>query len=237
MKKLLTCALLALWLLPAKAQDAPFLDTSDAEQPFQLGIRVGINSSNQTNGSDLLTSNVDSWGIGFEAGAVFDINIRDFFTLQPGIFFSIRNNKYCHSIISYDHEMAMLSTISNEGKTRHTTFTIPVLASFRFNLSDELRWQVDAGPYFEFGLGGYDKGNFLQMSNPQAGNNRYSMFNNAYYDIRRKFDWGLKVGTGLRFKEHYYAGVHYEAGFCRVYKSKEAGGHNKGWMFTLGYDF
>lgn len=223
-------------ILSVKAQTTDFFDTSEPEKSFQLGVRAGVNMANQTHSGQNLTSNIDSWGTGFDAGLVFDLNIKNFFTLQPGLFFDIRNNKYCHSLMQYNAEDSRIVLTSNEGKTRHTTLTMPVMASFRFNLSDNIRWHVDLGPYFQFGIGGYDKGELCKLGNEQTPT-RYGIYDNGYYDIRNKFDWGLKIGTAVQVYDHYYLGIHYQGGFCKTYKMKEYGGHNKTWMFTLGYDF
>lgn len=57
-----------------------------------------------------------------------------------------------------------------------------------------------------------------------------------YYDEFNRFMMGLKMGTGFQLFDHYYIGVHYEAGLRSARKYK-AGGHDKAWTFTLGYDF
>lgn len=44
------------------------------------------------------------------------------------------------------------------------------------------------------------------------------------------------MGTGIQVLDHYYLGVHYEAGCTKVWKHSLAG-RNKAWTFTIGYDF
>lgn len=211
---LISCVIIS---ATSSAVAADFLDTRATEDLFNLGVRVGFNASNQTHTSDNMVLNLDSWGTGFDAGVVCDINFRNFIAVQPGFFFQSRSNNY-----AYIHSAA--PAITDYGHTRYTTFTIPILASLRLNPASNIRWSIDLGPYFQFGLGGSDKG--------VAGTN----FDDGYFDRRHKFDAGIKMGTGFRFFDKYYIGVHYMAGCRDVWKNDLAGKH-KAWTFTLGYDF
>ena len=83
-------------------------------------------------------------------------------------------------------------------------------------------------PYFNFGLSGSDKGT-------QEIGTALREYSDGYFDNRKKFDFGFKMGTGLQVFDHYYLGIHYEAGACKVWKHYN--GHNKAWSFTLGYNF
>lgn len=220
-------ALLAASQSPCSAQE--FFDTSAPENLIGYGVRLGINTSNQTSPSAGKNLNLDSWGTGFTAGAVVELNFRDFFALQPGVFFESRSHNY--SYVTEDSDTPARLDISNYGHTRSTWLKIPLMASVRFNPAASLRWSVDAGPVFGFGLGGSDKGTF---STAETGPLRYR---NGYFDdIRKKWSFALRFGTTLRYADHYLLGIHYEAGTSSVYKNIK-GGHHKAWTFTLGYDF
>lgn len=212
--------------VPMQAQD--FFDTSAPEHLITIGARVGLNTSNQTSPSDGTILSLDSWGTGFDAGAVVNLNFRDFFALQPGVFFESRSHDYSYiSGISDDVNNLVLSSF---GHTRSTWIKIPLLASVRFNPSYSLKWAVEAGPVFGFGMGGSDKSH---LDSPSTG---LMTFRNGYFDARKKWSFGWKLGTTLRYADHYLVGVHYEAGTSSVYKDLK-GGHHKAWVFTLGYDF
>lgn len=218
--KSLTCvALLAITGFQS-AVAVEFFDTSNPKNLFSLGVRVGLNTSNQTHNNNGMVYNKDSWGTGFDVGVVANINFKNYLTIQPGFFFESRSNNYSYMPLGIPFSNATV------GHTRYTNFTIPIVASFNFNLSDNIRWSADFGPYLQFGLGGSDKG--LERSDLP--------YDIGYYDNRNKFDIGLKMGTGLKFLDHYYIGVHYLAGFCDVWKNGY-GGSRKSWTFTIGYDF
>lgn len=206
-----------------------FFDTSSPEQLITYGVRIGLNTSNQTSPKGDKTLNLDSWGTGFTAGAVVDLNFRDFFAIQPGIFFESRSHNYSYVIEDSNTPAAL--DINEYGHTRSTWIKVPLLASIRMNPSSSLRWSIDLGPVFGFGMGGRDKGTFATA---ETGPLRYK---NGYFDdVRKKWSFGLKFGTTMRYKGHYLVGIHYESGTSSVYKDIK-GGHHKAWTFTLGYDF
>lgn len=217
LKSLATVAFVA--AISGSAQASDFFDTSKPKNIFDLGARVGFNISNQTHNPEGTKLNLDKWGTGFDAGVICDINIKDYISIQPGFFFESRSHDY-----AYIYPNEPLDYI-RYGHTRNYTFTVPILVSLRLNPADNIRWSVDLGPYFQFGLGGSDKGEENNIA-----------FKDSHYDFRHKFDIGLKIGTGIKFMQHYYIGVHYLSGFKHVWKDV-ANGHNKAWTFTIGYDF
>ncbi len=110
-----------------------------------------------------------------------------------------------------------------------------------FNITDDIRWDVEAGPYVSFVMGSKidDKLVIFAEDPSDAGQNRAEM------DMKPKStDFGLKFGTGLRILDHYYVGVHYMAGLVDGWKDHKVGnvkyslgGCTKAWVFTVGYDF
>ena len=192
---------------------------------------MGVNASNRTFDNECFKAwNVNSWGTGIEAGVVLDLNIREFFAIQPGFFFESRSGNYAYSenFVNVKNEDDNFTQL---GHLRSYNFVVPVMASFRFNIADNLRWIVEAGPYAQFRLhsSDSDKIQVIDQPTPQSPlkvNMAKSRFS----------DFGLKIGTGLSLDEHYYLGIHYLAGATSVWKEPE-GGLNKAWTFTLGYDF
>lgn len=220
---------LSLMGMSLNAAAADFFSSEPADHFFNLGVRVGFNTSNASISSKQLQSAHSSWGTGFDAGIVADINFNDWLTLQPGFFYQSRSGNYY--TLSVTNSLPMVT----EGHTLYYMFNVPMLVSARFNLSNDLRWSVDAGPYVSFGLGHSDTQQIV--TDHTVGENRP-----GYFDDRNRFQWGLKFGTGFQFKSHYYVGIHYMAG-CRnvyngvAYDAKGLSGRHKSWMFTFGYDF
>lgn len=221
MNKIKSLTLLSSILLGSlTANAADFLDTSAPENVFNIGARVGFNlSNNSIDNTPYFKMNLSKWGTGFDAGVVCDINIRNFISIQPGFFYQSRSNDYAYIYT------ALGGDIDNYGHTRHYTFNVPILASLHLNPTDNIRWSIDFGPYFEFGLDGSDK----DLS-------KDTKYKEDYYASRKSFDIGLKMGTGLEFFDHYYFGIHYLAGCCNIWK-EDFDGRNKAWTFTLGYNF
>lgn len=214
--------LTALGFTGAKAQ---FFDTSKPDDFFRLGVRVGVNMSNvSAGGKNFDDDSHDSWGTGFDAGIVADISFRDWLALQPGIFYQSRSNNYTHITgVGADQQIAV-------GHTLYYSFYIPIMATARFNVTEKLRWSLEAGPYVSFGVGHNDAGLKVAPSPEEY-------FDRGYFCRHEKTTMGLKMGTGLELLDHYYLGVHYMGGFGNAWKEPGVSGHNKAWTFTLGYNF
>ncbi len=228
-------ALLALGSVTASAED--FFSTDPVEKTFTFGARIGINTSNRTmDKQSMMEYNRQNWGTGFDVGFLANINFRNYLTIQPGVFFETRNGNYSIANI-YGTD----SYVVQNGDRRTYNLTIPVLASVHFNITDDIRWDVEAGPYVSFVMGSKidDKLVIFAEDPSDAGQNRAEM------DMKPKStDFGLKFGTGLRILDHYYVGVHYMAGLVDGWKDHKVGnvkyslgGCTKAWVFTVGYDF
>lgn len=213
---------------------AEFFDTSSPSSLIDLGVRFGINTTNRNLNKEVFNVwNNNSWGTGIDAGAVVNINFKNYLTIQPGIFYESRSGKYSYININGYTESGVPELMTQYGKDRSYNFTIPVMACIHFNLSDDIRWDVEAGPYIQ-----------LKLKNSVNGKFSYPVYDNPdanpadYIHIKAsKCDFGMKFGTGLRILNHYVVAVHYEAGWLKPWTDSRLGGHNKGWVFSLGYDF
>lgn len=229
-KQLIFIFLVISTIIPGiKAQN--FFDTSDASTFFSFGARIGFNTSNRTFPSGHYNSwNNNGWGTGFNVGGVVDINFKEYLSLQPGIFFDYRTGTFSY-LTDYVDFLGTSREHYEMGSLKGYNLLIPVVGSVKFNVSNDIKWKVDFGPY-------------LQISLKQTGQNNvavlYRLPQSQYYEQftakLKKYDVGLKMGTGLQLFQHYYLGVHYLAGLCHAW-SVPAGGLNKEWTFTVGYDF
>jgi len=210
---------------------ADFFEPGEYEgSSITLGARVGINTSNMAGDDYAKKSALDSWGTGFDGGVVANINFRDWIAVQPGFFFQSRSNNFSYI---YDNTVIAPSPERNTyieyGHRRHTMFKVPVMCVVRFHPFDRMVWSVEAGPVFNFGLGGHEW--VTDPLDASATEHRYN-----YFDRFNRFMMGLKMGTGMEFFGHYYVGIHYEAGLRSAMKYS-AGGHDKAWSFSIGYNF
>jgi len=221
------------------SQAADFFSTEKCDEMFTIGARLGVNTTNRTIGDKAYPDcyHHESWGTGIDVGAVVSINIRDYLAIQPGFFFESRNGSY--TLMGTAAGSALTddgSEIAQAGKRRSYNFTIPVMALFRFNITDDVRWNVEAGPYVAFVL------------DSKLSDKRFVVNGKADEPLFRQkaaaVDFGFKMGTAIEILDHYYVGAHYLAGCLPAWKdrnignvTKDFGGVTKGWVFTIGYNF
>lgn len=232
MKKLIITLMLTVMMLGSstlKAQD--FFDTNDAPTFFTLGGRLGFNTSNKTFPGDHFNLwNKNSWGTGLNIGVVANLNFKEYLSLQPGIFFESRSGDFSY-LTDYLDYAGKEQTHYEMGHLRGYYFTVPVMGVVKFNLADNIKWMVEFGPYVQVAVKQTGLNDVIVLYRlPQV--NQYDQYTANYSNL----DVGLKMGTGLRFYQHYYVGVHYLAGLCNAWKTP-AGGKNKSWAFSVGYDF
>ena len=233
MKKIgfIIIALIALFISnSSNAQE--FFDTEHPEKFFNLGARVGFNTSNRIFPKASYLNNISTtWGTGFNAGVVANLNIRNYLSIQPGFFYESRSGNMFNlakDIIALDLKR---HTYFEKSHLRAYYFTIPVMGIVKFNLAENIVWNVEFGPYIQFKLkenGQKDVVIYYSQAN--------TIFDNSFTAKNNSFDFGFKMGSGLTLYQHYYVGFHYLAGVCNTW-SHPSGGKNRSWMFTAGYDF
>ncbi len=227
-------------LLSAPVHSQTILDTGMPSKLVQIGVRAGFNTSNLSTNFDEAYSEIawnhSQWKPGFSAGAVVDLNIRNFLAIESGINFRSRNNSF-HYLFNDNNALAAI-----DGKWGAYYFEIPLLLSLRLGVAELGQLHIDAGPYWATGFGGkchytYFREDFGTVASEKV--------NGDYFGtkgIANRSDWGFKFGFGILVMQHYYIGAHYNAGCSNVLKNDGEGvkkpvGHNKLWSFTLGYNF
>lgn len=237
MKKFLIGALCAATSICASAAD--FFSTEKCDELFTFGARIGVNTSNRTIGDKAYPScyHNESWGTGFDVGAVVSLNIRDYLSIQPGFFFESRSGGY--TIMGTGEGSALPtdgSEIAQTGRRRSYNFTIPVMAVFGFNVTDDVRWNVETGPYVAFVLDSKLKNKRFVVN----GTADEPLFSQKAAGI----DFGFKMGTAFEILDHYYIGAHYMAGCLPAWNDRKVGnitktfgGVTKAWVFSIGYNF
>ncbi|MDE6340419.1 MAG: PorT family protein [Muribaculaceae bacterium] len=235
MKRLSILLLLTL-TLTSLSRASDFFSTERSENLFTFGARIGVNTSNRTVSSQSdYGYNVQGWGTGFDLGVVADLNIRDFISLQPGFFFESRSNTYTfiQAIpISGNEEYHS----AQAGTFNSYSLVIPILANIHFNLTDDVRWNVEVGPYFAINLGS-------KLNNKVNLNTNYlegrPLAGNEFRARPAGGDFGLKFGTGIELFSRYTVNIDYMAGMRHAWKNDltNYGGRTKAWTFTIGYNF
>ena len=218
-------AMLFLGITATSAQSFGDMFGTDQKGKISYGVRAGLNISN-IGGKYGPAQDLDlNSRVGFQFGGVVDLPITNGFYVQPGLLFTTRGAK--EEIGGYKE------------KLRPMYLQIPVLGSFRADVSQSGNVQVNVGPHFAFGLGGkevYDDGE-TTVKSPFFGK---SSENEDHFGAKR-FDFGLTFGAGVTFKEHYYVGIAYDLGLVNMAIEdewgKEAKFHNRNFSIQIGYNF
>lgn len=230
MKKILlplACAACVLSMSAQRASDseATFFDSSKPEKLVNFGVRVGLNVSGFTGDlGDIL----DESRCGFVGGVSVDFALMRSFYINSGVLFSMQGAKYSGNGLKYTATPMYIK--------------IPVMASYRYNFTDNLQWQLNFGPYFAVGVGGKLKaemgsekddfdffGGGLE-SDPATGETHLGEDGFG----GKRFDMGLGVGTGVAWNK-IFIGLEYDFGLTKVVN--HTGGKNSNFSVSVGYNF
>lgn len=223
----------------SSAQKVQDMFGTDQKGKVAYGFRAGFNLSNLAGEFGRSTDeklNLDP-RIGFHVGTMFDIPITNGFYIQPEILFTTRGAKG-----NYWYEDGS-TTVENTETCRAMYIQIPLLASFRADLTSSVNLQLHAGPYFSFGVGGTVsaeakvQGGTVIVEYPYFGK---STMTEDHLGIKR-FDMGLSCGVGVTVKQHYYIGLQYDLGLMNGAIQEEWGGdtkiYNRCFSIQVGYHF
>ncbi len=233
MKKTILTLVCAIAALSASAQRASsssssFFSTEKADNPVTFSIRGGVNFSNLSVEGDGLDSRT-----GFHGGVNVDIPLLQSLYLSTGLYYTAKGYS-----INVDDDGASKNIYTAEYKAAGNYLELPVLASYRYDFSDNAQLQVNVGPYLAYGIGGkikiketdgvYSSGQLITKEIEEE----VDYFDD---DTNNKFDGGLQIGAGMTFAKHIYMGVAYEFGFVNVIDDVKS--KNSNFMVSLGYQF
>ncbi|MCD8288610.1 MAG: PorT family protein [Prevotella sp.] len=240
MKKLVLIAACAFCVLTASAQ-------SDSEG-ITWGIRGGLNVSNQHGNGENAGSKA-----GFNVGVVADIPIiSQYFYIQPGLYYTMKGYR------ATDKDSGDWGYDKYTEKVNPYYIEIPILLSGRYNITDKVQVQVNAGPYFAIGIAGKykTKDEWETYYNDNYWVDKWQCdyfgpYNDYYFGEGKysgglegkRFECGLSFGAGFTFVKHYYIGFQYELGLTNAYSdnliqySRFDSIKNRNCMISLGYNF
>lgn len=170
--------------------------------------KFGMNFSNMTKDSEAKALP------GFHLGVGMDYGFSENWSLQSGLLISSKGYKY------------------KEGEYKETTrpiyLDIPILAAYKFNISDNTKFVINAGPYLAFGLGGKNKVDGIDESEKVFGDDGW-----------KRFDLGIQYGVGLEIGEHYLANLTGQNGFISPYDFPDGydGDKPKNMTFSIGVGY
>lgn len=191
--------------------------------------------------SDLNTSMRPAYGAG--VGARF--NIRSFLGLGTELNFT-RNG--------FGMDMAVIGrgaqSVSNVFQSNtYYKVDIPLYVTFIFNLSQAVRWNVDGGLYYAYGIGGKQKNTIYDTRTNDLGQLMMSVtpYEADFYKDSRAFinsydrgDIGLYLATGLTFSNHLKVGIRAHIGMSNLAYSTgivRPNTHTMDFMAMVGWQF
>lgn len=171
--------------------------------------KVGMNFSNMTKFDDTKALP------GFNLGVGMDYGFSENWSLQSGLMISSK----CYKVKDY-------------AKVRPIYLDIPILAAYKFNISDNTKFVINAGPYLAFGLGGkckFDEGGDYKLFKGEDGED-------AEYS---RFDLGIQYGIGLEIGDHYLVNLTGQNGFISPFDYPDGydGDKPKNMTFSIGVGY
>lgn len=146
---------------------------------------------------------------GFTLGVGMDYGFNENWSLQSGLMISSKGFKFKEG--------------DWKDKYRPIYLDIPILAAYKFNISDNTKFVINAGPYLAFGLGGKAKDDNFDLK----------LFKSDEGDWKR-FDLGIQYGIGLELSDRYLINLTGQNGFI---SPVDGGDDPKNMTFTIGVGY
>lgn len=151
--------------------------------------------------------------IGYTVGVGLDYQFTDMWYLQSGLNITGKGAK------------------AGDLKIKTHYLEIPVLAAAKFDVSDNMKFVVNAGPYLAFGMGG-------KMEGGDASMKVFSKEDGMKEALMKRFDLGLQYGVGLELSDKYLINLTGQYGFIDPFKADSGeSSHNIAFMIGVGYRF
>jgi opacity protein-like surface antigen len=216
MKRILFLFIASLYVASATATD--FWDNQRPDKRMTLGLRAGVNASKQY-ATDCHAD--QSFRLGYQAGVALDLNLIRSMSLNTGLMFYQKGWKD-----KYDEVRGHIKWTDNA-----IYIEIPVLASYRVPLNDNVGFQLNFGPYLACGIGGKTK-----VSSDFATTYNYKLDSFDEDRGRNRFDVGLSAGAAFTIS-HFYVGACYERGLLNTSQLADYSYRNGTVALNIGYNF
>lgn len=184
-------------------------------------------------------------GNSFGLGARGVFGIRDYLGFGTSVNVMLNRYNIDMAIVGADNSSMSAVFVNN------TTWTvnIPVFISFRFNVAHSVRWNVDGGFYYAYGIGGRQKQKIYRAEINEVDElvPEIEYISTPYYHSRRTLfnvfnrgDIGLHIGSSLNFGPHLMVGFQTQYGFknsARANGTDKPSVHNINIHGVIGYRF
>jgi hypothetical protein len=146
--------------------------------------------------------------IAFKVGATYNFSISENFSVIPGA-----------ELVCKGYGMDFV-----DGDLHTYSLQIPVLAAYKFAVTDEINLVAKAGPYVAYGLFGSD----IEF----VGGGKVNVYDDEWGGER--LDAGIIAGVSAEFGK-WSVGLEYSRGFLKAAKDTKA--YNQAYGVTVGYKF
>lgn len=210
-------------------------------------VKAGMTMNNMTKLDDTKMK------LGYTVGVGADYAINDMWSVQSGLNITAKGWKSDFIGENEDGDDVKYTT-----KFNPIYLELPILAAVKFDIADNMKLVVNAGPYLAFGLGGKASIDApgdpsLKLFKKYAADAEESDFiewgdddDNSKKAMMKRFDLGLQYGVGLEFG-HYLVNLSGQYGFVKTqdaYKYDEKtdkydkiSPKNMSFAITVGYKF
>ena len=183
---------------------------------YKLSANVGVGVSGWI-GAD--AENTDSQ-FAYRLGMAIDFPISTMWGFETGLNFEGIGASYDDSFFS-----------SAEIDVHQLCLEIPLMATYRFGIGENLGIKCNAGPYLGIGVGGKTKGTLKGLGSESV--NSFGDIEDGCLGLRR-FDFGIGFGVGLDLRR-FTIGLDTRFGLTSL--ARHTSIHNFGVFVNAGYSF
>ncbi|MDR1200137.1 MAG: PorT family protein [Tannerellaceae bacterium] len=153
----------------------------------------------------------NEWRPGWKLGVGVEYDLNNHFSLKSGVHYTQRGYSYSYwsgmySPYYYGGDYSQPNYIHLSGKINSHFLQIPFMAKYSWNLAEDVKINIAAGPYIAFKIG--NDWEWSRFSNNGSGNYQggygygygYEYGYNSGTGGTRSFDWGLSGSVGIEVK-------------------------------------
>jgi len=193
-------------------------------QSVRLEFKAGVSLSNQsvnTLGMAVKSTNL----IGFHAGGLFNIDVTDELSIQPGIFYSNKGYQY-NQALSNGTQTVQKPIM---GKIQLNYLEAPLNVIYKFEATRSINGYFGGGGYLGYGLSGtyavQDQRSDISFTKSIEG-----------YQYKNP-DYGVNAVIGSEISKHVVIEANYSLGLSNLSYYQSSTIHNRSMGLSIGYLF
>jgi len=185
-------------------------------------VKAGVNISDITNWE------LADYKPGYQFGVGMDYYFNNHWGIQPSLMliskgYKIKGDYYFPPFMENSEKLKSYDITDNK-----VYVELPLLLTYRFNVSEKLKLIFSGGGYIAYGIAGKTK-NTATLLDGSTRKEKMDSFSEGV----EKFDTGLAAGASLEYKEKYSIGISSDFGL----QSTQSTFKNRTYGLTFGYRF